>query len=90
MVVFVLTQHGYLSIGTDGLRQSPCPLQQVSASRVKEMVTGKRLFFRLAFGLKSGYKQYMLERAQSNLSSVFCAHPCRDYQVFVAWSRMLA
>jgi hypothetical protein len=48
------------------------------------------LFFSACFGLKSGYKHHMLERAWSTLSAVFCANPCGDSQVFVAWSRMSA
>lgn len=35
------------------------------------------LFFQLAFGLKSGDKHHMLERARLTLSSVFCANPCK-------------
>ena len=42
-VVFVLTEREGLSIGTPGFGQSPCPPQQVSASSVKQMITGKPL-----------------------------------------------
>lgn len=42
-VVFVLTQRECLSISTAGFGQSPCPLEQVSTSGVKQMIAGERL-----------------------------------------------